>query len=128
MGECHLVIGYLRDRGSATEQVLLWRCACGAVITLPFAYLSNTPLLPISLLGWLTVLALALVCQTFGQGLLVFSLKQYSSSFVGIFALLKPIFTALLAWLIFAKVISINSAIAVMLILSGIYLAKISDS
>ncbi|MEO0836071.1 MAG: DMT family transporter [Cyanobacteria bacterium J06642_3] len=95
---------------------------------MPFAYLSNTLLLPISLLGWLTVIALALVCQTFGQGLLVFSLKQYSSSFVGIFALLKPIFTPLLAWLIFAEVISINSGIAVMLILSGIYLATTSDA
>ncbi|MEM8673751.1 MAG: DMT family transporter [Cyanobacteria bacterium P01_G01_bin.67] len=123
-----LIVGYLRDHGLTSEQVLLWRCACGAVITLPFAYLTDTPLLPISPWGWLTVIALAVVCQTFGQGLLVFSLKQYSSSFVGIFALLKPMVTALLAWLIFAEGISIYSGIAVILILVGIFLAKTSDS
>ncbi|MEL6437943.1 MAG: DMT family transporter [Cyanobacteria bacterium J06621_8] len=123
-----LIIGFLRDRGSTTEQVLLWRCGGGAIVTFPIAYLTNTPLLPISLFGWFTVIALAVVCQTLGQGLLVFSLKQYSSSFVGIFALLKPIITALLAWLIFAEGISLYSGIALILIVTGIYLAKTSNS
>jgi drug/metabolite transporter (DMT)-like permease len=58
----------------------------------------------------------------------VFSLKQFSSSFVGIFALLKPLVTALLAWAIFAEGITITSAIALVLILFGIYLAQSSGS
>jgi drug/metabolite transporter (DMT)-like permease len=123
-----LIIGYLRDRGCTTERVLLWRCIGGSLIVLPVVWLTDTQLLPISLEGWLTVIALAVVCQTFGQGLLVFSLKQFSSSFVGIFTLLKPLVTALLAWAIFAEGISITSAIALILILFGIYLAQASDS
>lgn len=121
-----LTIGYLRDRGCTTERVLLWRCGVGALMVLPVVYLTNGRLLPISLQGWLMVIGLAVVCQTFGQGLLVFSLKQFSSSFVGIFALLKPIVTALLAWVIFAENISFTSSIALVLILGGIYLAKTS--
>ena len=123
-----LTIGYLRDRGCTTDKVLLWRCASGALMVLPLIYLTDTQFFPISVLGWLAVIALAVVCQTFGQGLLVYSLKQFSSSFVGIFALLKPLITALLAWIIFAEGISIASGIALILILGGIYLAKSSNS
>ena len=122
-----LIIGYLRDRGCTTEKVLLWRCGCGALIILPLC-LRDTSLFPLSLQGWLTIIALAVVCQTLGQGLLVYSLKQFSASFVGIFTLLKPLITALLAWAIFAETISISSSIALALILIGIYLAKSSDS
>ncbi len=123
-----LIVGYLRDRNCTTAKVLLWRCGLGALIVLPFVWLKDTQFFPVSFHGWLVVIALAVVCQTFGQGLLVYSLKQFSSSFVGIFALLKPIFTAILAWIIFAENISLTNAIALMFILVGIYLAKSSDS
>ena len=123
-----LIIGYLRDRDCTTAKVLFWRCGFGALMVLPFVWLGDDRLFPTSVEGWLMVIALAVVCQTFGQGLLVYSLKQFSSSFVGIFALLKPIFTAILAWIIFAEHISLTSAIALILILLGIYLAKKSDN
>ena len=123
-----LIVGYLRDRGCATDRVLLWRCGGGALMVLPIVLRTDIRLFPVSTQGWLVVIALAVVCQTFGQSLLVFSLKHFSSSFVGIFALLKPLITALLAWIIFAEGISLISAIALVLILTGIYLAKTSNS
>lgn len=123
-----LIVGHLRDRGCATTKVLFWRCGCGALIILPVVYLTHNQLLPVSIQGWITVIALAVVCQTFGQGLLVYSLKQFSSSFVGIFTLLKPIITALFAWLIFTENLSFTSGLAVILILYGIYLAKSNNS
>ncbi len=122
-----LTVGYLRDRGCTTDRVLLWRCGCGALMVLPLVCFTDIQLLPISVQGWLAVIALAVVCQTFGQGLLVYSLKQFSSSFVGIFALLKPLITALLAWVIFAEKLSLITGIALILILAGIYLAKSND-
>ncbi|WP_319423020.1 DMT family transporter [Pleurocapsa sp. FMAR1] len=123
-----LTVGYLRDRDCNTAKVLFWRCGFGALIILPIVYLTDTPMFPTSTQGWLTVIALAVICQTFGQGLLVYSLKQFSSSFVGIFTLLKPIITAFLAWVIFAENLNLTSCIAVILILCGIYLAKSSNS
>jgi drug/metabolite transporter (DMT)-like permease len=123
-----LTVGYLRDRGCTTDRVLLWRCVVGLLIILPLVLQTDTQLFPMSLQGWLWVIALAVVCHILGQGLFVFSLKQFSSSFVGIFALLKPLFTALLAWIIFAEGINLTSAIALVLILFGIYLAKSSES
>ncbi|MGF1588331.1 MAG: DMT family transporter [Pleurocapsa sp.] len=123
-----LIVGYLRDRDCTTDKVLFWRCGCGTLMVLPVVCLTDTQILPISWSGWLIIIALAVICQTFGQGLLVYSLKRFSSSFVGIFALLKPLITALLAWIIFAEPISITSGIALVLILVGIYLAKSSQS
>jgi drug/metabolite transporter (DMT)-like permease len=123
-----LTVGYLRDRGCTTDRVLLWRCVVGLLIILPLVLQADTRIFPISFQGWLWVIALAVVCHILGQGLFVFSLKQFSSSFVGIFALLKPLVTALLAWIIFAEGINLTSAIALVLILFGIYLAKSSES
>ena len=122
-----LVAGYLRDRLD-TVTILLWRCACGALVILPLVWFTEIAIFPLSATGWLLVIALAIVCQTFGQGLLVYSLKQFSSSFVGVFMLLKPIVSALLAWVIFAEGINLINGAAVILILWGIYLAKSSKS
>ncbi len=122
-----LTVGYLRDRTN-TAKILLWRCTIGTLIILPVILLREESLFPNSWQNWLTVISLAVVCQTFGQGLLVYSLKQFSSSFVGIFALLKPIVTALLAWVIFAESLSLANGIALILVLIGIYLAKSSNS
>jgi drug/metabolite transporter (DMT)-like permease len=118
-----LTVGYLRDRHCTTARVLFWRCGFGSLIVLPLVWGTNTQF-PVSIQGWLMVIALAIVCQTFGQGLLVYSLKQFSASFVGIFTLLKPIFTTLLAWIIFSESISLTSGMALILILVGIYLAR----
>ena len=123
-----LIVGYLRDRGCTTDRVLFWRCGCGALMVLPVIYFTGDRLLPTSISALSSVVALAVVCQTFGQGLLVFSLKQFSSSFVGVFALLKPLITALLAWAIFSEEISLINGVALILILTGIYLANKSNS
>lgn len=118
-----LTVGYLRDRNCTTARILFWRCGFGALIVLPLVWGTDSQF-PVSIQGWLIIIALAVVCQIFGQGLLVYSLKQFSASFVGIFTLLKPIFTAFLAWIIFSESISLTSGMALILILVGIYLAR----
>lgn len=122
-----LVAGYLRAELD-TSTILLWRCGFGALIILPYVWLNEKYLFPYSVSGWLIIMALAVVCQLLGQGLLIYSLKQFSSSFIAIFMLLKPVVTALLAWLIFAESLSFFNAIALVLVLIGIYLAKSSSS
>lgn len=122
-----LIVGYLRDE-LKTSTILLWRCAIGSAILFPLAWISQKSIFPVSVFGWLMVIALAIVCQTFGQGLLVYSLKQFSSSFVSVFVLLKPVVTALLAWVIFDESLSLINAMAFVVVLGGIYVAKSSSS
>lgn len=117
----------LRSYRSATT-ILFWRCAFGALLMLPIILFTDESLFPSSYLGWVVVIALAIVCQVCGQGLLMYSLNQFSSSFVSLFLLLIPINTAILAWLIFAESLNWSNAIAFVLVLLGIYVAQSSKS
>ena len=112
----------------STTSILFWRCALGTLLVLPVALLTDGSLFPTSYLGWLVVIALAVVCQVCGQGLLIYSLDRFSSSFVALFLLFTPINAAILAWLIFAESLSWLNAIAFALVLLGIYIAQSSKS
>ena len=122
-----LTVEHLRLHRTATT-ILFWRCAFGTLLILPIALYAGGSLFPTSWLGWMVVIALAFVCQVCGQGLLAYSLNQFSSSFVAMFLLLIPLITAVLAWLIFAESLSWLNAIAFILVLFGIYVAQSSSS
>ena len=111
-----------------TITILLWRCAFGTILLFPFVLATKESLFPSSYQGWLILIALAIVCQVIGQGLLVYSMKRFSSSFLAVFLLLEPIVTAILAWIIFAENLNLFNGIAFALIIAGIYLAKSSNS
>lgn len=120
-----LLVENLRRRLGAS-QILLWRCGFGAALLLPFVLLTETQIFPQSALVWGAVIALALLCQCFGQGLVVHSLKTFSSGFVAIFLLLEPVITAILAWLLLGETLSWLNGLAFGGVLTGIYLAKSS--
>ena len=122
-----LVLERLRDSIN-TIKILLWRCALGALLLFPFVLSTKESLFPSSYQGWLILVALAIVCQVIGQGLLVYSLKRFSSSFLAVFFLLEPILAALLAWMIFAENLNLFNGIAFIFIIAGIYIAKSSNS
>ncbi len=118
-----LIIEKLRVRFSAST-ILLWRCAVGALFTFPFVLLAQEQIFPHTVFGWASVLALALVCQVLGQGLLAQSLNQLSSSFVATALLLEPAIAAFIAWLLFSEQLTLLNGLAFCIILVGIYLAK----
>ncbi|HEY9705427.1 MAG TPA: DMT family transporter, partial [Allocoleopsis sp.] len=118
-----LLIEKLRSKLDV-QNILLWRCFLGTLLMLPIVITTNGPILPISMTGWLTVLGLAAICEALGHGLVVYSIKYFSSSFVTIVLLLEPIITGVLAWLIFAESLTLFNGLSLMLILLGIYLAK----
>lgn len=122
-----LLVERLRSR-FPTSTILLWRCGIGSLLLLPMTWLLEEQLFPQTWQVWLAVVALALVCQVLGQGLLVYSLKQFSSGFIAVFLLLEPILTAILAWLVFAELLDWTNWLAFVMVLSGIYLTRSSGS
>ncbi len=118
-----LLVENLRDRLGAS-QILLWRCGFGCLLLLPFVWLTEDHLFPQSLPVWGAAIGLAILCQCFGQGLVVYSLKTFSSGFVAIFLLLEPIITAVFAWGLLGETLTPTNAIAFCGVLGGIYLAK----
>ncbi|MEG3847784.1 DMT family transporter [Microcoleus sp. herbarium13] len=120
-----LIAEHLRTKFPATT-ILMWRCFIGSILILPLVLLAGDRVFPYSWQGWLAVIALAVVCQAFGQGLLIHSLGRLSSGFVALFLLLEPAITAILAWLLFAEQLTFFNWLAFSVVLAGIYLAKSS--
>jgi drug/metabolite transporter (DMT)-like permease len=120
-----LTVEKLRAKFSATT-ILLWCSFFGTLLTFPLLLLTEDVLFPYSWAGWLAIIAQALVCQVFGQSLQAYNLKQFSSGFVAVFLLLDPVITAILAWVIFSEQLSPLNWVAFSVVLTGIYLAKVS--
>jgi drug/metabolite transporter (DMT)-like permease len=120
-----LIAEHLRTKFPATT-ILMWRCFIGSILILPLVLLAGDRVFPYSWQGWLAVIALAVVCQAFGQGLLIHSLGRLSSGFVALFLLLEPAITAILAWILFSERLSLLNWLAFSVVLVGIYLAKSS--
>jgi len=120
-----LTVEKLRAKFSATT-ILLWCSFFGTLLTFPLLLLTEDVLFPYSWAGWLAIIAQALVCQVLGQSLQAYNLKQFSSGFVAVFLLLDPVITAILAWVIFSEQLSPLNWLAFSVVLTGIYLAKVS--
>ncbi|MFB8792759.1 MAG: DMT family transporter [Microcoleus sp.] len=108
----------------STATILLWSCFFRSCITLPVALFTENQIFPSSLQGWLAVISLAVVCQVIGSGILIYSVKRFSSGFTSMFLLLEPIITAILAWLVFDESLSPLNLLTFFVVLVGIYLAK----
>jgi len=121
------ILEYLRPKFSAVK-LLFWRCTIGAIALLPLIWLTQDSFFPHSWRGWATVFILASLCQCFGQCMLIHNLKYFSSTFIAIFLLLEPTLTAIFAWVIFGETLSGLNSLGFVIILSGIFLAKTSQS
>jgi drug/metabolite transporter (DMT)-like permease len=118
-----LLVEKLRQRLS-TSDILVWRCALGLVIATPLVWAIDNTIFPISAMGWIAVLGLALVSEVMGHGLIVYSLKHFSSAFVTIVLLLEPAPVAAVAWIWFGEFLDPLNIAGFCLITLGIYFAK----
>ena len=117
-----LTIEQLRVQFS-TAIVVQWTSLAGGLFMLPLTLFGSGQLLPTSNIGWLAIIALGLISQAIGQGLLTYSLAKFSSSFVAVSMLAIPVIAAILALIIFSEQLSLFNWLAFAVVLSGIYLA-----
>ncbi|MDZ8029933.1 DMT family transporter [Nostoc sp. DedSLP04] len=103
--------------------ILVWRCAIATSLMIPVVLILEKQVFPVTLSGWLVVFALAAICEALGHGLIVYSLKNFSSGFISLLLLLNPVIVAILAWILFSENLSIFNLLGLALILGGIYLA-----
>ncbi|MBD2633897.1 DMT family transporter [Limnothrix sp. FACHB-881] len=118
-----LLVEKLRQRLS-TSRILVWRCAIGLLLATPIVWAIDSTIFPISTMGWIAVIGLALISEVTGHGLIVYSLKHFSSTFVTIVLLLEPAPVAAIAWLWFGEFLDPLNILGFFLITIGIYLAK----
>jgi drug/metabolite transporter (DMT)-like permease len=121
------VLERLQSQLGATS-IVLWSSAIATVVALPIVLIDGGQLFPTTWQGWLTVIALAGVCQILGQGMLVHSLDQLSSEFVALFLLLEPIVAGVGAWALFSEQLGLLNLVAFAIALAGVYLSLSSPS
>lgn len=121
-----LLVEKLRQRLS-TSAILVWRCAIGLAIAAPLVWAVDDSMFPISTTGWLAVFGLAVISEVMGHGLVVYSLKYFSSAFVTIVLLLEPAPAAAVAWFLFGEFLKPLNILSFILITAGIYLAKTGE-
>jgi drug/metabolite transporter (DMT)-like permease len=117
-----LLIEQIRNKFSIIT-ILVWRCVIATSLMIPVVLIFEKQPFPVSLSGWLVVFALAAICEALGHGLIVYSLKTFSSGFISLLLLLNPVIVAILAWILFSENLSIFNLLGLALILGGIYLA-----
>ncbi|WP_424101748.1 DMT family transporter [Moorena producens] len=109
----------------SVSTILLWSCFLRAILALGFTLIMEDHLFPLTQSAWFSVVALGIVVQVFGHGLLTYSFKHFSSSFVSVCLLLDPLITALFAWIIFAEKLTPLNMVSFLGVIAGIYLARL---
>jgi drug/metabolite transporter (DMT)-like permease len=98
--------------------------AITTVILFVVAYALEPVLLPRSMHGWSVLIALALISQVAGQGLLAFALGTLPAPFSSLVIFLEAVAAALLAWVVLYEALAPMQWLGGVLILGGIWIAR----
>jgi drug/metabolite transporter (DMT)-like permease len=110
-------------RRCSTVRVMTWTALSACPVLVVAAVLSGERLVPTTAAGWWPLVALALVSQILGQGLIAFALAHLSASFSSVSLLAQPVVAAVLAWLIIGEDLGPLQALGGLVVLLGIALA-----
>jgi drug/metabolite transporter (DMT)-like permease len=123
-----LAVKGLRDRGTATLQVMAVTSTLTAVILLPVALASGEPMLPTTAYGWGILLGLALISHAAGQGLIAYALAHLPAAFSSVGLLLQPVVAAFFAWVLLAEPVAALQIAGGLVVLAAIWLARRASS
>lgn len=105
--------------------VLVWSTVFGIGPMLAIALLLGEPVWPTD---WTPVLLLAIVCQLFGQGLMVYAVSHFSPVVLGIALLGQPVIAAILGWLVFDEALSVQDWIGMIAIGIALVLVRLPEA
>ena len=105
--------------------VLVWSTIFGIGPMLGIALLLGEPVWPTD---WTPVLLLALVCQLFGQGAMVYAVSHFSPVVLGIALLSQPAIAALIGWRVFGETLSLFDTIGMVLIGVALVLVRLPEA
>ncbi len=120
-----LSVGYLRETaGIGAARVVAWAALVAALLLLPVALVSDAPFWPTSRQAWGALIALALVAQVLGQGLIAYALAHLPAAFSSVTLLIQPACATLLGWLWFSETLSPLQGLGALVIAAGILTAR----
>lgn len=104
--------------------LLTWSSLAGAPVLLALALWRGEPVWPTS---WWPLIALALLSQVIGQGLLVYSLKHFTPLVVGLTLLTQPAIAVTVGWFVFGEGLVPLDFVGMALIGAALVLARLGD-
>ena len=116
-----------RDTLSTTDTLFYSSAACAGLL-LPLAVVAQQvageAVLPTSLAGWLSVIALGLFAHLIGQGLVAFGVGSLSASLAAVILCLEGVGAMTVGALFYAEARGVLDLVAVLCIIGGIALAQ----
>lgn len=119
-----LSVKEIRDRGTATLQLMAVTTTITAALLLPVALASAEALLPQSPGGWLVLLGLAWISHSAGQGLIAYALAHLPAAFSSVSLLFQPVMAGVFAWLLLGEPLVALQVAGGAVVLAGIWLAR----
>ena len=109
--------------------LLTWSSLAGAPVLLALAMWQGEPVWPGSGgSGWWPLIALALLSQVIGQGLVVYSLKHFTPLVVGLTLLTQPAAAVVVGWFVFGEALAPLDYIGMALVGAALVLARLGDA
>lgn len=115
-----IIAARLRANHSSAE-INLWACIVGALVLLFCALAAGQDIVPHSGRDWALMIALGLVSQAAGQGLIVWGLAYLPAGFSAVALLVAPVAAAGFAWLLLGEVLDPFQLVAIAVVLIGIH-------
>lgn len=106
-----------------TLPLMAWVSSGATLALLPFA-LAQGHMWPTAPIGWLWLLALALVVQIGGQVVVAHAIKHLNPGLASVGLLMQPAAAAVYAWIILAQAMNGWQVVGGVLALAGIYFAR----
>jgi drug/metabolite transporter (DMT)-like permease len=101
--------------------VMFWATASAAVVSLITSTALHEPLMAHSISGWAMLVALGVVVQVGGQGLIAYGVGRLPIAISTVLIWMQPIVAAVLSWIMFGEELTPLALGGAALVLAGIY-------
>jgi drug/metabolite transporter (DMT)-like permease len=121
-----LCVVRLRARFSVNT-ILIWSGAIGTTVLGVVALATGESLIAASVTGWAVLVALALVSQVAGQGLIAYALAHLRAGLSSVNLLIQPALSATWAWIILSEPLSPVQTLGIAVTLGGVMVARLGS-
>lgn len=122
-----LITKHLRER-IPTTLIMITNSVVITLMLLPVALLTSDPILPHSFRGYALIVAYALVAQLVGHGLMTYALRVVDAGLASMSALLRPVVTTVLAWVVLDEAVGALQVAGGVVILAALCGFQLLDS
>jgi drug/metabolite transporter (DMT)-like permease len=117
----YLMIVRSLGRSVGVGAVMLWATLAATAVSAVWSVASGEVMLPRSAAGWLLVIALGVVVQVGGQGLIAYGVARVPLVVSTVLLWMQPLVAAALSWIMFGEALGAWAFVGAALILAGIY-------